>query len=60
MSNDESIMCGIYCIVFTEYLLEGKTLLDKTNLFSPNDYKMNDKIIYNYLKKYGTRSKSRV
>ena len=60
MPNDESIMCGIYCIVFTEYLLEGKTLLDKTNLFSPNDYKMNDKIIYNYLKKYGTRSKSRV
>ena len=51
----------IYCIGFTEYMLAGKTLLDYTNLFSPNDYKKNDKIIYKYLKdKYGRRSKSRV
>ena len=28
----------------------GKTLLDYTNLFSTNDYKKNDKIIYKYLK----------
>ena len=27
-------------------MLVGKTLLDYTNLFSPNDYKNNDKIIY--------------
>ena len=26
-------------------MLEEKTLLDYTNLFSPNDYKKNDKII---------------
>ena len=32
-----------------EFMLEGKTLLDYTNLFSPND-----KIIYKYFKdKYG-------
>ena len=27
-------------------MLTEKTLLDHTNLFSPNDYKKNDKIIY--------------
>ena len=42
-------------------MLSGKTLLDYTNLFSPNDYKKNEKIIYRYFKdKYGTRSKSGV
>ena len=29
-------------------MLAGKTLLDYINLFSPNDYKKNDKIIYKY------------
>ena len=39
-------MCGFYCTPFIEYALSGKTLLDYTNLFSPYDYKKNDKIIY--------------
>ena len=59
IQNNESVMCGLYCIVFIEYMLAGKTLLDYTNLFSPNDYKNNDKIIYKYFKdKYDRRSKS--
>ena len=33
----DSIMCGYYCIEFINYMLKGKTLLDYTNLFSPND-----------------------
>ena len=42
-------------------MLAGKSLLDYTNLFSPNDDKKNDKIIYKYFKaKYGGRNKSRV
>ena len=41
----DSIMCGFYCIEFINYMLEGKTLLDYTNLFSPNDFKKNDQII---------------
>ena len=58
---NESVMCGLYCIVFIDYVLAGETLLDYTNLFSPNDYKKNGKIIYKYFKgKYGRRSKSRV
>ena len=31
-------------------MLAEKTLLDCTNVFSPGDYKKNDKIIYKYFK----------
>ena len=41
----DSIMCGYYCIEFINYMLKGKTLLDYTNLFSPNDFKKNYQII---------------
>ena len=41
----DSIMCGYFCIEFINYMLKGKTLLDFTNLFSPNDFKKKDKII---------------
>ena len=54
-------MFGFYCITFIEYMLAGKTLSDYTNLFYTNDYKKNDKIIYNYFKdKYDRRSKYQV
>ena len=61
IQDNQSIMSGFYCIAFIEYMLAGKTLLDYTNLFSPNDYNRNDKIIYKYFRsKYGRRNKSRV
>ena len=41
----DSIMCGYSCIEFISYMLKGKTLLDYTNLFSPNDFKKNDQLI---------------
>ena len=50
MQDNEFVTCGICCTAFVEYLLAGKTLLDYTNLFSPNDYKKNDKLIYMYFK----------
>ena len=54
-------MCGFYCITFIEYMLARMTLLDYTNLVSPNDYLKNDKIICNYSKdQYGRRSKSTI
>ena len=28
-----TLLCGFYCIAFTEYMLAGKTLLDDTNLY---------------------------
>ena len=36
----------IYCIAFIKYILSGKILFHCTNLFSPNHYKENEKIIY--------------
>ena len=33
---------------FIDFVLKGKSLLEHTNLFSPNDYKRNDKIISKY------------
>ena len=41
----DSIMCGYFCIKFIDYMFDGKTLIDYTNLFSPHDFKKNDKII---------------
>ena len=59
IKDNESIICGFYFIAFIEYMLAGKTLLDYANLFSPNDYKKNIKIICKYFKdKYDRRSKS--
>ena len=40
-----SIMRGYFCIEFINYMLKGKKLLDYTNLFSPNDFKNNDRVI---------------
>ena len=40
-----SIMCGYFGIKSINYMLKGKTLLDYTNLFSPNDFKKNDRVI---------------
>ena len=31
-----SIMCGYFCIGFIDFMLKGKSLLDYTNLYSPN------------------------
>ena len=37
-------MCGCFCIGFIDFLLAGKKLTDYTNLFSPHDFKKNNKI----------------
>ena len=43
-----SIMCGYFCIRFIDFMLKGKSLLDYTNLFSPNEYEKNDRITLKY------------
>ena len=59
MQDKESVMCGFYCIAFIEYMLAGKILFGYNNLFSPNDYEENNKVIYKYFQdKYVRRSKS--
>ena len=44
----DSIMCGYFCIGFTNFMFNGNSLTDYTNLFSPNDLKKNDDIIHKY------------
>ena len=36
IQDNNSIMCHYFCILFIEYMLNDKTLIDFTNLFSPN------------------------
>ena len=38
-------MCGYFCIKFIDFMLDGKSLIDFTNLFSPHDFKKSDKVI---------------
>ena len=44
----DSIMCGYFCIGFINFMFNGKSLTDYTNLFSPNDFLKNDDIILTY------------
>ena len=46
--ENDSIMYEYRCIGFIEFMLNGKSLLDYTSLFSPNPHKKNDKIILKY------------
>ena len=41
-------MCGHFCSRFIDFVLKGKSLLDSTNLYSPNEYEKNDKIKLEY------------
>ena len=50
IQDNGSVMSRFYCIAFIEYILAGKSLLDYTNLFSANDYRNDDKIIYKYFR----------
>ena len=42
----DSVTCGYLCIAFIDYMFMGKSLTDYTNLFSPNNFKNNDDIIF--------------
>ena len=43
------IRCRYFCIGFIDFMLKDENLLDYTNLFSPNEYEENDKIILKYI-----------
>ena len=44
----QTIKIGNFCIGFINFMLKGKSLLEYENLFSPNIYEKNDKIILKY------------
>ena len=47
---NDSVMCGYFCMGFIDFMLAGKKLTGYTSLFSPNDFKKNDDIIFSYFK----------
>ena len=42
VQDNNSIMCGYFCISFIAYMIQDKTLTDFTNLFSPWNEKKNN------------------
>ena len=45
MQAYDSMMCEYFCIGLIDFMLKGKILLEYSNLFYPNKYKNNDKIM---------------
>ena len=45
-------MYGYLCIMFIDYMFKNRSLLEVTNMFSPDDFKKKDEIVLNYIK-YG-------
>ena len=49
IQDNNSIMCGYFCILLIEYMLNNKTLTDFTNyLFSPWNFEKNNETIKKY------------
>ena len=51
----DSIMCDYFCIGFINFMFNGKSLTDYTNLFSANNFNKNDNIIFNYFGLYDVK-----
>ena len=48
IQDNNSVMCGYFCISYFECMLKDKTLADFTNLFSPWNFEKNDQITKKY------------
>ena len=48
IQRNNSIICEYFYIGFIGFIFKGKIVLDNTNLFSPNEYEKNNKIILKY------------
>ena len=53
--DNDSVICGYFCIRFIDFMLAGKTLTNFTNLFSPGNLKK--KWWYNFIVFYDQCSK---
>ena len=42
---NNSVMCGYFCIGFTDFMLAGKKLTNFTSMFFPYDFEKNDDTI---------------
>ena len=50
MQAYDSVMCGYFCIGFIDFMLKDKSFLDYRNVFSPDGYEKNYKIILKYFR----------
>ena len=50
VQENNSVMCGYFCIGFIDFMLSGEKLTDFTNMFSAHDFEKNDDIILSYFK----------
>ena len=50
VQENDSVMCGYFCIGFIDFMLADKKLTDYTSLFSPRDFKKNDDMILSCFK----------
>ena len=50
IQSNSSVICGYFCIGFIDFMFAGKTLIDYTSLFSPDDFLKNYSIILKYFK----------
>ena len=48
MQECDLVMLGYFCVGINDFMLKGKGLLECRNLFSPNDYQKNEKILLNF------------
>ena len=48
IKTNDSIMSGYFRIGFIDFMQKGEILLDYSNLFSPNEYEKDDKMILKY------------
>ena len=45
VQSKQLVLCGYFCIKFLEHMFDGKTLIEYTRLFSPNDFEANDRVV---------------
>ena len=45
---NDSVMCEYFCIGFIDFMFKGKTLIEFTIFFSPNNFTKNDDMILKY------------
>ena len=50
VQENNSKMCGYFCIGFIDFMLAGKTYIDYTALFPPYDFNKNEQIVLSYFK----------
>ena len=50
VQENDSVMCGYFCMGFIDFMLADKKLTDYLSLFSPYDFKNNDNIILSFFK----------